>query len=105
MAGLELLMVRSPNPFQGFRRFSRLSPPGNDSLLRRAAWSLPLLVVPLSGALLEKLPTRPKLRQSCRAGGLLLQQSKAGLDDLDLAEAEGLAEAVKHCLNAVIEAH
>ncbi|QPN69191.1 hypothetical protein [Synechococcus sp. CBW1108] len=50
--------------------------------------------MPLSGVLLEKLPTRPKL--SARA---------ARLDDLDLAEAEGLAEAVEPCLDAVIEAH
>ncbi len=44
-------------------------------------------------------------RQGCRAGGLLLQQSKAGLDDLTLAGAEGLAEVVEPGLAAVIEAH
>jgi len=51
-------------------------------------------VVPLSGALLEELPTRPKL--SARS---------ARLDDLALAEAVGLAEAFEPCLDAVIEAH
>jgi hypothetical protein len=51
-------------------------------------------VAPLSGALLEKLPTRPKR-----------SASSSSLDDLALDEAEGLAEVVEPGFAAVIEAH
>lgn len=44
-------------------------------------------------------------RQGCRASGLLLQQGKASLDHLILAESEGLAEIVEPGLADVIEAH
>jgi len=39
------------------------------------------------------------------AGGLLVQQDKGDLDDLALADAEGLAEVVEHVPAAVVEMH
>lgn len=44
-------------------------------------------------------------RQGCRASGLLLQQGKASLDYITLAESEGQAEVVEPGLADVIEAH
>ena len=45
------------------------------------------------------------LGQCCRAGGLTLQQLKAGFYHLGLADAEGLAKAVQPGFAGVIEAH
>jgi hypothetical protein len=44
-------------------------------------------------------------RQGRRVGGVLLQQVKASLDHLGLAEAKSLPEAVEPGLAGVIEAH